>query len=167
MCSFKRIAFVQTPTPDTSKLTFTVLLSVCLFPVYVHFPFRRRCCNGTLSFLCVGKYPTRYIQRNSSLRKGLEAVVGLNFAALPAQLQLKMMKGMEITRYSKVRNLCRVTNGVAALSLFSAVTMSYDMCKLILELLFEDRGSNSNRTLTLQRNALEVSLVSVETNVCQ
>lgn len=42
------------------------------------------------------------MQVNLALRKGLGAVVGLNFDMLTAELQLKMMKPMTITRYTKV-----------------------------------------------------------------
>lgn len=42
------------------------------------------------------------MQANLALRKGLGAVVGLNFDTLTAELQLKMMKPMTITRYTKV-----------------------------------------------------------------
>lgn len=42
------------------------------------------------------------MQRHIALKKGLEEVVGLNFASLPPERQLGMMKEMEVTRYTKV-----------------------------------------------------------------
>lgn len=44
----------------------------------------------------------RFMQANVALRKGLGAVVGLNFDMLTPALQLKMMKPMTTTRYKKV-----------------------------------------------------------------
>lgn len=43
------------------------------------------------------------MQANLALRKGLGAVVGLNFDVLAPALQVKMMRPMTITRYKKVR----------------------------------------------------------------
>lgn len=43
------------------------------------------------------------MQANLALRKGLGAVVGLNFDMLEPALQVKMMRPMTITRYKKVR----------------------------------------------------------------
>lgn len=45
----------------------------------------------------------RFMQANLALRKGLGAVVGLNFDMLAPALQVKMMRPMTITRYKKVR----------------------------------------------------------------
>lgn len=42
------------------------------------------------------------MQANVALRKGLGAVVGLNFDMLAPELQLKMMRPMTTTRYKKV-----------------------------------------------------------------
>lgn len=47
----------------------------------------------------------RFMQANLALRKGLGAVVGLNFDTLAPALQVKMMRPMTITRYEKVRVL--------------------------------------------------------------
>lgn len=46
----------------------------------------------------------RFMQANLALRKGLGAVVGLNFDMLAPALQVKMMRSMTITRYKKVRD---------------------------------------------------------------
>lgn len=46
--------------------------------------------------------PSRFMQANLALRKGLGAVVGLNFDTLAPALQIKMMRPMTITRHKKV-----------------------------------------------------------------
>lgn len=44
----------------------------------------------------------RYLRDNVILSEGLSAVIGLNFAELPVQRQLDMMREMTVTRYRKV-----------------------------------------------------------------
>lgn len=53
-------------------------------------------------YVCMYLTP-RFMQVNLALRKGLGAVVGLNFDVLAPALQVKMMRPMTITRYKKVR----------------------------------------------------------------
>lgn len=59
--------------------------------------------DGTRSDQSQPTNPSRYMQDNMSLRKGLGAAVGLHFNDLPAESQLEMMKAMTTTRHKKVR----------------------------------------------------------------